>query len=177
MELYTARMRHSADSVRRFTRLQYDTFELWRKLLMLGLSAGCMLLGIASGPGLFAVLCIFVGAMLLTNLNARANAVADGVIEATGGSFPVLEYRFGESAFRDGEDRPAVEYARLMRLVADDEYLYLFVSKASGYMIERASVQGEGGGDGLMRLLADRSGLRWRRPFSLLTFRLRDLWG
>ena len=88
-----------------------------------------------------------------------------------------MEYRFGESAFRDGEDRPAVEYARLMRLVADDEYLYLFVSKASGYMIERASVQGEGGGDGLMRLLADRSGLRWRRPFSLLTFRLRDLWG
>ena len=98
-------------------------------------------------------------------------------VTLTGGSFPVLEYRFGESAFRDGEDRPAVEYARLMRLVADDEYLYLFVSKASGYMIERASVQGEGGGDGLMRLLADRSGLRWRRPFSLLTFRLRDLWG
>ena len=175
--LYTARMRHGPETVRRFTALQYNTFEPGRKLLMLALSAGCMLLGLASGSAMLAVPCFFVGALLLTNLNARANAVADGVIEAMGGSFPELVYFFGEDAFRDGEERPAVPYEKLIRLIEDGEYLYLFVSKASGYMLSRSSVEGEGGCEGLMRFLAEKSGLMWTKPVSLWTLRLRDLWG
>ena len=174
--LYTARMRHSPETVRRFTALQYDTFEWGRKLLMLLLSAGCMLLGLVSGSAVLAVLCFFVGALLLTNLNARANAVADGVIEAMGGSFPELEYTFGESAFRDGEARPEVPYTRLMRLIEDGEYLYLFISRASGYMLARESAEGEGGAEGLMRFLSEKTGLSWTKPVSLWTFRLQDLW-
>ena len=173
---YTARMRHGPETVRRFTSLQYNTFELWRKLLMLCLSAGCMLLGLASGAAVPAVACFFVGALLLTNLNARANAVADGVIEAMGGSFPELVYSFGEDSFRDGDARPEVAYAKLMRLIEDGEYLYLFVSKASGYMLARDSVEGEGGCEGLMRFLAEKTDLSWTKPVSLWTFRLRDLW-
>ena len=52
--------------------------------------------------------------MLLTNLNARANAVADGVIEATGGSFPVFRLfelkgcRLGSAVQTNGIPAPAV---------------------------------------------------------------------
>ena len=74
--LYTARMRHGPETVRRFTALQYNTFEPGRKLLMLALSAGCMLLGLASGSAMLAVPCFFVGALLLTTATGRTGASA-----------------------------------------------------------------------------------------------------
>ena len=175
MELYTGQMQHSAETVRRFVRVQYDSFEWARKLLLFVLSAAVLVIGIGSGTTLAAVLCLFIGCILLTNANARADSVADGVIEATGGAFPRLEYLFTEAGFCDGEDRPVVPYKKLFRLIADGEYLYLFTSKASGYMLRRDSVRGEDGAEGLMRLLSEKSGLPWRKPFRLLSFRLKDI--
>lgn len=175
MELYTARMQHSRETVRHFVRVQYDSFEWGRKLLMFVLSVAVILAGLASGTSLVAILCLFVGCILLTNSNARADSVADGVIEAMHGSFPALSYRFTAEGFTDGEDRPVVPYDRLYRLIDDGEYLCLFTSKASGYMLRRDSVAGEGGADGLMRLLSEKSGLPWQKPFKLLSFRLRDI--
>ena len=77
--------------------------------------------------------------------------------------------------FKDGEERPVIPYDRLFRLVKDEQYLYLFTGKATGYMLERSSVRGEDTSEGLIRFLSGRSGLSWTRPFSLLTFRLRDV--
>ena len=179
MELYRAEMRHSAETVKRFTLLQYNTFEWWRKLLFLMLSVALVLFGVLhrpdSGSPALSIICIFAGCLLFTSLNSRANGVADSVIEAMHGQFPVLQYSFSESGFTDGEERPVVPYGKLFRLIEDEEYLYLFVSKASGYMIEKKSVKGENDFHGLMELLSGQTGLTWQKPFSLLTFRLQDI--
>ena len=175
MELYSAGMRHSAETVRQFTLLQYNTFEWWRKLLFFLLSAALIVFGVSSLSSLPMIFCLFAGCLILTNLDSRANSVADGVIEAMQGSYPLLRYSFSGSAFTDGANRPEVPYKRLLRLIADEKYLYLFTSKASGYMIEKESVQGPDGADGLMALISRETGLGWEKPFSLLTFRLRDL--
>ena len=39
MVLYSAEMKHSAETVKKFTLLQYNTFEWWRKGLLLLFSA------------------------------------------------------------------------------------------------------------------------------------------
>ena len=179
MVLYQAEMQHSAETVKRFTHLQYDTFEWWRKLLLFCLSAALILFGVlygsASGFSVLTVFCIFAGSILFTNLNTRANMVADQVIEAMHGNYPVLQYSFSESEFTDGEDRPTVSYTKLFRLIFDEEYLYLFASKASGYMIRKESITGEEGVKGLMDLISRESGLTWQKPFSFLTFSIKDL--
>ena len=94
MEQYTAEMRHSAETVRRFTLVQYNTFEWWRKILLLAVSAGLILFGAvygpASGSSALTILSIFIGCILFTNLNFRANTVADQVSEAMRGNFPTL---------------------------------------------------------------------------------------
>ena len=73
MGLYQAEMQHSAETVKRFTHLQYDTFEWWRKLLFFCLSAALILFGVfygsASGFSVLTVFCIFAGSILFTNLN------------------------------------------------------------------------------------------------------------
>ena len=171
MGLYQAEMQHSAETVKRFTHLQYDTFEWWRKLLLFCLSAALILFGVfygsASGFSVLTVFCIFAGSILFTNLNTRANMVADQVIEAMHGTYPVLQY--------SGEDRPTVSYTKLFRLIFDEECLYLFASKASGYMIRKESITGEEGVKGLMDLISRESGLTWQKPFSFLTFSIKDL--
>ena len=175
MELYSAEIQHSAETIKRFTKLQYDTFEWWRKLLLLALSVILILFGLSSGSSVAMVFCLFAGCLLLTNLSFRANSVAEGVAEAMHGKYPLLHYSFSETGFTDGEDRPEVPYGSLYRLIADERYLYLFVSKASGYMLSRDSVKGEGDIAGLMALVSEKSNLSWKGPFSLLTFSLRDL--
>ena len=180
MVLYQAEMQHSAETVKRFTRLQYDTFEWWRKLLLFILSALLILFGVffgsSSGFSVLTVFCIFAGSILFTNLNTRANMVADQVIEAMQETYPVLQYSFSETGFTDGKDRPTVSYAKLFRLISDEEYLYLFASKASGYMIRKKSITGEGGAQGLMDLISQKSGLSWQNPVSFLTFSIKDLY-
>ena len=49
MEYYSAEIQHSAETVKRFVRLQYDTFEWWRKLLLFLLSVAAILAGLALG--------------------------------------------------------------------------------------------------------------------------------
>ena len=180
MVLYQAEMQHSAETVKRFTHLKYDTFEWWRKLLLFILSALLILFGVffgsSSGFSVLTVFCIFAGSILFTNLNTRANMVADQVIEAMQETYPVLQYSFSESGFTDGKDRPTVSYAKLFRLISDEEYLYLFASKASGYMIRKKSITGEGGAQGLMDLISQKSGLSWQNPVSFLTFSIKDLY-
>ncbi|MBP5168403.1 MAG: YcxB family protein, partial [Oscillospiraceae bacterium] len=175
-----AEMQHSAETVKRFTHLQYDTFEWWRKLLLFILSALLILFGVffgsSSGFSILTVFCIFAGSILFTNLNTRANMVADQVIEAMQETYPVLQYSFSETGFTDGKDRPTVSYAKLFRLISDEEYLYLFASKASGYMIRKKSITGEGGAQGLMDLISQKSGLSWQNPVSFLTFSIKDLY-
>ena len=179
MVLYTAEMKHNAETVKQFTLLQYNTFEWWRKLVLIILSAAMILFGVlygsSSGSSVLTILCLFAGCILFTNLDARAKAVASQVAETMHGQFPTLQYSFSEAGFSDGEDRPVVSYERMYRMIEDDSFLFLFTSKASGYMLRKDSVQGEGGSEGLKALLSERSGLPWKKPFSLLTFRLWDL--
>ena len=175
MEYYSAGIQHSAETVKRFVRLQYDTFEWWRKLLLFLLSVAAILAGLALGSSVAAILALFVGCVILTNINSRADSVAEQTISAMHGSFPLLHYTFSEDGFTDGEDRPVIPYDRLFRLVEDEQYLYLFTGKATGYMLERGSVRGEEASGGLMQFLSAHSGLSWTKPFSLLTFRIRDV--
>ena len=179
MELYSAEICHSKETLKQFTLLQYNTFEWWRKLLLIVVSAALILFGIFYAPSfgspLLTILCIFIGCILFTNLDARANTGADQVVVAMHGQFPTLRYSFSDSGFTDGEGRPTVPYDQLYRLMEDGQYLVLFTSKASGYMFRKDSVQGEDGINGLMNLLSQKSGLAWKRPFSLLSFGLWDL--
>lgn len=175
MNEYRASMKHSSETLKRFTTLQYDTFEPGRKLLLFVLAVVLIIIGSVSGSTPVLVFCLFAGCVLLTNLNAKATSVADQVEKAMNGKFPEIHYAFGETGFTDGPDRPTVSYDRLIRLSADAEYLYLFVSKASGYMIDARTVDGVNGSEGLKQFIAERSHLAWKRPITLANLTLKDL--
>ncbi|MBO7423426.1 MAG: hypothetical protein J6T99_08595, partial [Oscillospiraceae bacterium] len=59
-------------------------------------------------------------------------------------------------------------------------YLYLYISRESAYMVNAASVYGEGGLNGLKTLISEKSGCKWTKPSSFWSFNidnLRELFG
>lgn len=175
MTLYTAEMKHSADTLKRFTTLQYNAFEMVRKVIMILLAIILIITGVSAGSSAALILCLFLGCIILTNLNAKAESVADQVAKSLNGHYPQLKYSFTENGFTDGEDRPEVPYVSLIRLIEDNDYLYLFISKASGYMIEAKTIQGTGGEHELKKLISEKSGLNWTSPPTILNISLKDI--
>lgn len=177
MTKYTAGMKHSRETLDRFIRVQYDTFEFGRKAILFVAAVALILFGVtkAAASTILSVACLILGCLLLTNINARAKSIADGVAEAMKGNYPSLHYTFTETGFRDGEEKEEVPYSRLFRLLADEKYLYLFVSKASGYMLEISTVSGDASSEGLKNFLREKTGLTWLRPVNLLNFNIKDL--
>ena len=65
---------------------------------------------------------------------------------------------------------------KMVRLVEDKEYLYLYISRESAYMVDRSTVE-PGDSGKLKEFLAGKTGLDWTKPFSLLTFRFPSVFG
>lgn len=176
MKVYTAHIQQSRETVRRYSEVQFNVFHTKVKLAGVSLSVLLVLLGaFAVKAEALSLLMIFFGCVLFTNLNAPANFTANRVIALFQGKFPTLHYRFSpEGMWIDGKE-PAVKYNKIIRLVEDDEYLYLFQSPQYGSMIKKSTVCGDEGIYGLRDLLTQKTGLKWTRPPTILNFKLRNL--
>lgn len=177
--MITASMRHTEQTLRRLSKTQYDTFCFGRKagqavcgLILIGM-------GIAGGSAVLSVLCLFAGCWLCMNTDVPARVRADKVISSMNGRFPCTRYRFSAAQIlldaEEGgnEESPRIPYASLIRLVEDEGYLYLYISKLSAYMIDKATISPDV--SSLKELIGQQSGLRWTRPTSFFNFSLRTL--
>ena len=99
MTLYSAEMKHSSDTVKRFTVIQYDTFEPLQKIIRIVLALALIVIGALSGSSAAMILLLFLGCILLTNLNTKAASIADELERALHGKFPELTYSFSETGF------------------------------------------------------------------------------
>ena len=177
--MMTASMRHTEQTLRRLSKTQYDTFCFGRKAVQAVCGLILIGLGIAGGNAVLSVLCLFAGCWLCMNTDTPAKVRASKVIDSMNGRFPFTCYRFGPAeilldAGEDGDGEPQrIAYASLIRLVEDEGYLYLYISKLSAYMIDKATVAPDAAS--LKALIEKQTGLRWTRPTSLFNFSLRTL--
>ena len=81
---------------------------------------------------------------------------------------------FGVDSFTFNAEAEAVPYKKIIRLIEDREYLYLYVSKQSAYMVDKRTVSG-GSLEDLKTFLAIETLQKWSRPANILNFRFRDL--
>ena len=88
MVLYSAEMKHSAETVKKFTLLQYNTFEWWRKGLLLLLSAALVLFGISVHSPIPMILCLFAGCFFFSRISPTALRNPVFQMGKTGRPFP-----------------------------------------------------------------------------------------
>ena len=132
----------------------------------------CILLGLGgSFLGGFSLLLIASGALVVSGLNAPAKALAKNLYDGFGGKPPFVSYSFFPDSFTYAPDSEPVPYSSVIRLVDDGEYLYLYVSKKTAYMVTDSSVNGDNGLAGLKAMLSRACGQTWKTPkkFSLFS--------
>lgn len=177
--MITASMRHTEQTLRQLSKTQYDTFCFGRKALQAVCGLILIGMGISGGRAVLSVFCLFAGCWLCMNTDTPAKVRAGKVIDSMHGRFPFTRYRFSDAEILldAGEDSPGepqrIPYSSLIRLVEDEGYLYLYISKLSAYMIDKATVAPDIAA--LKALTAKSTGLRWTRPTSFLNFSLRTL--
>ena len=177
MSTYTAKMKHSADTIERLVVMQYNTFQTRNKLIRVFLAMAMLVYGVyMSGRQMITpYLCLFLGCVLLAGLNVRPRSNARKLISQTGGRFHRSDYSFQEKNFSDGAGASPIPYSSLIKLIDDRSYLYLYVSKQSAYMLDRSTVNGPDGLEGFKVFLADKTGLKWSRGTNFWTFSIKDL--
>lgn len=177
MNTYTAKMKHSADTIERLVVMQYNTFQTRNKFLRVFLAMAMLVYGVyMSGRQMITpYLCLFLGCILLAGLNVRPKSNAKKLIAQMGGRFPSSDYSFSDNSFTDGAGASPVPYSSLIKLIDDRAYLYLYISQQSAYMIDRSTFKGPEGLDGFKDFLAKKTGLKWSRGTSFWTFSIKDL--
>ena len=177
MSTYTAKMKHSADTIERLVVMQYITVQTTNKLIRVFLAMAMLVYGVyMSGRQMITpYLCLFLGCVLLAGLNVRPKSNARKLISQMGGRFPRSDYSFHEKNFSDGAGASPIPYSSLIKLIDDRSYLYLYVSKQSAYMLDRSTVNGPDGLEGFKVFLTDKTGLKWSRGTNFWTFSIKDL--
>lgn len=175
MAVFKAEMKHDASTITKLMITRYNTFQYGKKMIRFVIAIALILYGLYADPTMFTpMVALIIGCLMIANLNIGPRMLAKQLIKQMGGAFPHSRYVFNASEFRFHEEADPVPYRRLIRLIEERQYFYLYVSEDSGYMVDKATITG-GDVQGFKQLLAEKTGLKWQRPNSLLTFNLRSL--
>ena len=175
MPIYRAKMKHSATTIKKLIQTGYDTFQFKRKLLNAAIAFGLILFGLYADQSMFMPwIALFVGCFMLANLNAVPRMQANEQLKMIGGNFPKSDYSFYEKEFKFYDKGEPIPYKRLIRLIEDKQYLYLYVAEQSAYMVDKGTVTG-GSVSELKTYLEIETGLKFSRPANLFSFKITDL--
>lgn len=171
---YTARMKHTADTITKLVLMQYNTFQVAKKVIRIVIAVGLIVYGVMSfSSGMITpLIAFFFGSVLISGTDVRAKYNAKKIIKQMNGRFPSSEYTFTETGFKDAEKSAEIPYGKLIKLIDDKEYLYLYISTQSAYMVDSSTVTGKNGLEGLKELVSDKANLQWVSPVTFFNFNI-----
>ena len=174
--LYRAGIKHTEKTVERLYKTQYYVYEKPRMLLRMAFGFVLVLIAVMSALPLWAkALLLLFGAWFLVSRDFPAAVRADRAISERKAKLPNMEYAFHDDRLHlTGEGSMDIPYKKLTHLIEDNEYLYLFVSRKSVCMMERASLKPPKIMD-FARFMEEKTGLTWRREKSFLSMSIYDM--
>lgn len=174
MKRFTAQIVHSYDTIVRMCRVQEDTFHFGRKVLMALAGLLLTVLGAWNLSSVAGLIFALVGCWLLVSLNFPAKNQAQSIRQALDGKYPTNRYEFYDKHFvLLAQNQDVVDYGKIVRLVEDDGYCYLFINAQASYMLEKASLGTEL--SRFMQFMEKATGLTWMKPYRLTTFNLKTI--
>jgi len=165
---YIAGMAYDAEKIRRLTKMQYNTFSMGRKFFQILLSLLLIGMGLFFGKNVLAIMALALGCYLLVSIDYRPRAVADTIIKQFNGVYPTLQYVFSVKGICTDKQKESTPYKKVIMLIDDKEYFYLYINKATAFMVDQSTVKGPDALDGFKAHVAERTGLDWIAPPSLL---------
>ena len=174
--LYRAQITHTEKTIERLYKTQYYAYDKLRVLLRIALGLALAVAAILlSIPTWAKVLLLLLGTWLFASGDFPAAVRADRALSERKAELPHMQYAFGADCVRlEGEGSMDIPYKNFTRLTEDTDYLYLFVTRDSVCMLERASISPPPDTE-LMQFLAEKTGLAWRREKGFLSMNFYDI--
>lgn len=174
---FRGQIEHTEKTIERLYRTQYYAFDKMRallRLLVLGLAPIFAAAFSAALPTWSRMLLLMVGAWFTVSGDFPAQMRADRALQNRKADLPKMEYAFLSDRMElSGEGSMTIEYRKLIRLVQDEEYLYLIFSRDSVCMVDRERIT-PNGAEALMQFLENKTKLPWRRERGFLSMNLWD---
>ena len=176
--LFKAEMKHTDKTIQELYKMQYFTYEKIRIILrfLIGLALIIMAVSLSLpiwGRGAM----LLLGTWLAVSVDFPAQVRADKVIQSRKGNFPSFSYEFfGDriklsSNYNKSMDIP---YKNLTKLFFDEKFFYLFISKDSACMIDKAAFN-DADTKNFMSFIELKTGLSWQMQKSFLAMNIHDL--
>lgn len=177
MELFTAHIVQSKDTITRYTEMQFNLFRRKEKIIFLIFAFCIVIIGLflLNTNNTLGLIIILIGCLFLTNTNVLAHSAANRVVTMFNGNFPTLHYVFTSNEIIVSSTDKKIKYKNLCRITEDNDYLYLFETPYYCLMVDIHTISGDGGTEKLRKLITDRSGLTFEKPITILNFSLADI--
>ena len=166
MKRYTAFIRHSYDTILRMCKTQYGINNFRNRMIIIVVGMLLAIVGLPIIGSLIGLLMVMIGCFMITSVDMPARMQADEIKKALDGKYPRNSYEFYDGHFVViAQNQDIINYDRLIRLVEDEMYCYLWISKSASYMIEKYSLGKEA--DSFMAFMEKQTGKEWEKPQKL----------
>lgn len=174
--LFSASIRFNEELIHTFTTTQYNVFRKKKKFITGGTAFFLIVLGMMLGANTWTgALPLLLGCVIITNLLAAPKHIANSLITKFNHGMPTISYLFYLEQMTVSSSQVPIYYDALIRMVEDDQHLYLFTAPESGYMVPKSTITGQGNCRELVQLLESASGASVQRITGVFSVTLRSL--
>ena len=171
---FEAKVVFNDETIRRMFRTEFYTYEGMRHLLWLAAAFVLVMAALFTAiPTVIKVLCLLVGCAMFAMPDFLSRVAAEGVIMQRGGAETTVSCRVNDGGV-DVENGAHIPFAKIDRLVEDDQYFYIFQSRQMAVMIPKGSLL-PANPERFAKVLAKETGKDWQRSKSLWGLNLKDL--
>ena len=174
MSKYTAKIVYDEKTVLKLDSVITSMYNMKRRLVPLALCVILILCGIYAGFNTAkGVICILMGAFLFPIATKSESSQARQILQVMKGRVLTMEYSFEKDKFicktLNGETECG--YNTIIRLVEDNDYMYLFQKTTQACMIDKKTLT-PATPTAFKRELSEATGMKWERPKSLMSLKL-----
>lgn len=162
----SASIQYDEETMRQMVKVRMRTFRSIASYGLLLIGAVLIGVGVLSSYSTVATrtMMVAIGCFMVVGVNSPETYMAKKIVQSMNGNFPKLSYDFGFDAIkiRGADTMNRLEYEDILRLVEEENYLYIFLKNKSAFMIDCKTVKPKV--NSLKELLTEKTGLGWTRP-------------
>lgn len=178
--MYSAFIEYSPENLRRLNKIINSTFKLGIKAIYISICLAFFVAGAYFGlQDSKGVMLVCIGCFLLPSMRALENSRVNNAIKQLNGNIIKVNYSFYDDCFvcSNEKENNKFSYDSIIRLVEQNEYLYMFPNKYQAYMIKISSLapSERENRKSFKDFISFKTGLEWTKPVSLLNINLKRI--
>ncbi len=160
------------ETIRRLFKTEFYVYEGTKRIAWSGIGVALIATAVfVAVSDVIKIMCLMFGCMMLAIPDFLSLLIAEGVIARRGGAVSTVTIRVDSIGIHQ-ENGTTVSFSQIDRLIADEQYFYLFQNRQAAVMIPKNQVKKE---SEFMEFISDKTGKTWKGTKKLWELTGRDV--